>query len=92
MQEPAWDPEKARLNLARHGVSFGEGQEAVLDRLSRSWPDTAHSGAEERAIVIGESRRGRLLTVVVVLDEEGKMRIISARRATKRERHAYEDL
>jgi uncharacterized DUF497 family protein len=41
--------------------------------------------------VIGESTRGRLLFVVITTDAEGKMRIISARRATKRERHAYED-
>ena len=43
-------------------------------------------------IVIGESIRGRLLFVVITTYSEGKMRIISARRATKRERHAYEDL
>jgi uncharacterized DUF497 family protein len=42
--------------------------------------------------VIGESIRGRLLFVVITTDSEGKMRIISARRATKRERHAYEAL
>jgi hypothetical protein len=92
MQDPPWDPEKARRNLAVHDVGFDEAQEAVLDELSRSWPDPEHSFDEERAIVIGHSARGRLLFVVVGLDDEGKMRIITARRATKRERHAYEDL
>ncbi len=91
MQQPPWDPEKARQNLAKHGVSFEEAQEAALDYLSRSWPDPGHSEAEARAVVIGESRIGRLLLVIVGTDAEGKMRIISARRATKRERHAYQD-
>jgi uncharacterized DUF497 family protein len=91
MQDPPWDPEKARRNLVAHGVSFDEALDAVLDSLSRSWPDPQHSFDEERAIVIGRSARGRLLFVIVGLDLGGKMRVISARRATKRERHAYED-
>jgi uncharacterized DUF497 family protein len=91
VQRPPWDPDKERENRARHGVGFDDAQEAILDRLSRRWPDTEHSLEEPRSIVIGESTRGRLLFVVVTTDAEGKMRIISARRATKRERHAYED-
>ncbi len=92
VQRPPWDPDKERSNRARHGVGFDEVQEAILDRLSRRSPDTEHSLDEPRFIVIGESIRGRLLLVVVTTDVEGKMRIISARRATKRERHAYEDI
>ena len=92
MQEPPWDLSKDRENRAKHGVSFDEAREAVLDPLSRAYPDPDHSSDEPRWIVIGESSHGRQLVVVVVTDREGKMRIISARRATKRERHAYEDL
>jgi len=91
VQRPPWDPHKERENRATHGVGFDEAEEAVLDRLSRSWRDSEHSDDEPRSIVIGESIRGRLLFVVVTTDTEGKMRIISARRATKRERHAYQD-
>ena len=92
MQRPPWDPDKERSNRARHGVGFDEAQEAILDRLSRGWPDAEHSFGEPRFIVVGESTSGRLLFVVVTADAEGKMRIISARRATKRERHVYEDI
>jgi uncharacterized DUF497 family protein len=91
VQRPPWDPRKERENRATHGVGFDEAEEAVLDRLSRSWRDSEHSDDEPRSIVIGESLRGRLLFVVVTTDTEGMMRIISARRASKRERHAYED-
>jgi uncharacterized DUF497 family protein len=91
VQRPPWDRNKARENRATHGIGFDEAQEAVLDRLSRSRRDPEHSYDEPRSIVIGESIRGRLLFVVISTDAEGKMRIISARRATKRERHAYED-
>lgn len=92
VQKPPWDPEKARENFVKHGIGFEEAREAALDELSRARPDPGHSADEDRWIVIGTSRRGRLLFVVVATDAEGKMRIISARRATKRERHAFEDL
>jgi uncharacterized DUF497 family protein len=91
VQRPRWDPNKELENRAKHGVDFDEAQQAVLDRLSRAWPDPEHSDGEPRFIVIGEPAQGRLLFVVITMDAEGKMRIISARRATKRERHAYED-
>jgi uncharacterized DUF497 family protein len=92
VQRPPWDPNKERSNRARHGVGFDGAQEAILDRLSRGWPDAEHSFGDPRIIVIGESISGRLLFVVATADAEGKMRIISARRATKRERHVYEDI
>lgn len=91
VQQPPWDPNKERENRATHGVGFDEAVEAVLEQLARAWPDPDHSHDEPRSIVIGESVGGRLLFVVVTTDTEGKMRIISARRATKRERHAYEN-
>jgi uncharacterized DUF497 family protein len=85
-----WDPEKERQNWAKHGVSFAEAGEAILDPEFRMWPDTSHSREEARSIVVGKTNRLRLLTVVIVDDEQGTIRVISARRATKRERYAYE--
>lgn len=84
-----WDPEKAEANLRKHRVSFEEAQTVPDSRLARWFNDQAHSEAEERSWVIGPSTLGTLL--VVVTSEGGpKPRIISAWRATKRERRAYE--
>ena len=90
MQDRPWDPEKARSNLAEHGVAFEEARSIVLDPLTRFWPDNEHSVAEDRVIAIGIRRSGGALFIVIAIDRQGRMRIISARRATKRERHADE--
>ena len=92
VQRPPWDPEKARTNFDKHGVTFEEARVALNHPLARQWPDPEHSDDEERSIVIGLSPGGRLLLIVTATGANGKMRIISARRATKRERHAYEDV
>jgi uncharacterized DUF497 family protein len=84
-----WDPDKAIENDWQHGVSFDEAETAVNHALSRTVPDLEHSSLEERFRTIGWSDPGRLL--VVVTSEGGlRPRIISAWRATKRERDAYE--
>lgn len=83
-----WDPEKARINLAKHGVSFEEAKEALMHPLARREPDPRSVGFEDRFRVVGWTRRGTL--VVVIASAARPPRIISARRATKRERHAYE--
>lgn len=85
-----WDAEKDRVNLAKHGVSFEEAETVMRSALARLQLDLPHSAAERRERVTGWSFRGRLLTVVVSVSGP-RPRIISARRATKRERHAYED-
>jgi uncharacterized DUF497 family protein len=90
--EPPWDPEKARRNFAKHSVTFDEARFAVNHPLSREWPDVTHSDSEARSIFIGPSPTGQILFVVVAANADGMIRYISARRATKRERHAYEDL
>jgi uncharacterized DUF497 family protein len=83
------DPENAHRNLIKHRVSFGEAESAFADEYAREIDDPEHSLDEERLILIGRSHRGRLL--VVVFTERGEsMRIISARKATKQERNAYE--
>jgi hypothetical protein len=84
-----WDPDKALENEREHGVSFDEAETAVDNRLSRTVPDLEHSSLEDRFRTIGWSDLGRLL--VVVTSQGGRRpRIISAWRATKRERNAYE--
>jgi uncharacterized DUF497 family protein len=84
-----WDARKAARNLRKHGVSFGEASTVIGDPLSRTIPDPLHSGREDRWVTLGMSSRGRKL--VVVLTERGdRIRIISARKATRRERRNYE--
>jgi hypothetical protein len=85
-----WDDAKARKNATKHGVTFEEAQSVFGDRLSSTFPDPDHSLEEDRLITIGTSDRNRLL-VVSHTDREGRTRIISARKATRRERNAYEE-
>ena len=89
--EYEWDPDKDLANRRKHGVSFQEAETACRDRQATVVRDLRHADAEERYLVFGISRRGRLLFVVTAPTSRGTIRIISARRATKRERHAYED-
>lgn len=89
MSTYTWDVEKARVNLAKHGVSFDEAATVPDSALARWFPDRGHSDEEDRTWVIGPSSEGRLL--LVVTSEGGpEPRIISAWRATKRERREYE--
>jgi len=84
-----WDPDKATANLRRHRVDFSEAAGALEDPLSTTFPDEAHSEQETRFLTIGASHRGRIL-VVAHTERDDTIRIISARRATRREREFYE--
>jgi hypothetical protein len=85
-----WDATKALSNLDKHGVSFEEAVSAFADMLSRTIPDPDHSADEERYVLIGQSRRGRL--VVVVHTERGdRIQLISVRLASKREKREHEE-
>jgi uncharacterized DUF497 family protein len=84
-----WDPEKAAGNVRRHRVSFNEAATVLDDPLSTTFPDEAHSEGEMRFVTVGVSQRGRLL-VVAHTERNDTIRIISARRATRRERELYE--
>jgi uncharacterized DUF497 family protein len=85
-----WDDNKARSNLKTHGVSFDEAKTVFVNRLAFIFADEAHSTEEEREIIIGHSLSNRLLLVCFI--ERGEViRIISARRATKKERNDYEE-
>ena len=85
-----WDPKKARLNVKSHGISFDEASTAFRDPLSRTIADPLHSEEEERFVLIGRSIEGRLL-VIVHTERGGRIRIISARLATNKERFSYEE-
>jgi uncharacterized protein len=84
-----WDRAKAAVNLKRHRVSFHEAAAVLEDPLSTTFPDEAHSEAELRFLTIGASARGHIL-VVAHMERNDTVRIISARRATRREREFYE--
>ena len=84
-----WDPRKAPSNLAKHGVSFEEASTAFQGTLSITIGDPLHSRDEERFVLIGWSCRNRLL-VVVHTERGDRIRIISLRPATRRERLRYE--
>ncbi len=84
-----WDEEKAAKNLKNHRISFEETKTVFNDPLSITVADPNYSIDEDRYIDIGMSSQGRLL--VVVYTERGQnIRLISSRKATKREQRAYE--
>jgi uncharacterized DUF497 family protein len=85
-----WDPEKARRNLAKHGVSFDEASAAFEDPLSLTIDDPDHSQGEQRLLLLGETPSGRLVVVAHLADDE-TVRIISARLAERHERRTYEE-
>ena len=85
-----WAPQKAKINLKKHGVSFSEASTAFEDVLSLTIDDPLHSSDEERLVLIGMSFKNRL-TIVVHTERGDNIRIISARKATKKERKYYEN-
>jgi len=84
-----WDPQKAQINQEKHGVSFDEASTTFEDPLSLTIDDPLHSRDEERLVHIGLSYKNRIL-IVVHTERGDNIRIISARKATKRERKYYE--
>ena len=84
-----WDPQKAKQNLKKHGVSFEEALTVFFDPLSATFDDPDHSVDEYREITVGLSSRGRLL-VVAHTEREESLRIISARPANAHERKRHE--
>jgi uncharacterized protein len=86
-----WDKDKAAANLKKHGITFDEAGTVFADPLAVIFDDQKHSLEETREIIVGHSVASRLL--LVSFTERGKdlVRIISARKATKRERKDYEE-
>jgi hypothetical protein len=85
-----WDRRKDSANQRKHGVGFAEASTAFDDPLSTTIPDPDHSPDEERFVIAGMSSKRRLLIVVHTIRGE-RIRLISARLATKHERRNYEE-
>jgi hypothetical protein len=85
-----WDPNKGKENLEIHGVSFDEAGTAFRDTLSLAIYDPLHSEAEDRFVLLGNSYKDRLLVVVHTVRGDN-IRLISARKASKKERKQYEE-
>jgi uncharacterized protein len=87
-----WDERKNTSNRAKHGVWFEEAQSVFDDPLARVFCDPEHSEQEDRFILLGMSLAGRTLVVVHCYSEANSLvRIISARKATKKEIQDYEE-
>jgi uncharacterized DUF497 family protein len=90
-----WDPQKASLNLTKHGVAFSQAASVFLDPLAATVPDDEHSDGELRWVTLGWSGTGAFLVVIHTYEEveagSASVRIISARRATASEMRDYEE-
>jgi uncharacterized DUF497 family protein len=85
-----WDRNKAASNLKKHGISFPEAATVFGDPLSITFPDPEHSIDESRYITIGLSINRKII-ILAHADRENRIRIISARLATRKERRFYEE-
>jgi len=87
-----WDTRKAAVNRTKHGVSFEEAATVCGDPQALDGPDLRHSEKERRSLRLGRAATGRVLIVAYTLRRRGdgeSIRIISARRASRKERAAY---
>jgi uncharacterized DUF497 family protein len=85
-----WDPRKAVANLRKHEVSFDEAATAFADPFGIVVDDPRHSTGEARVALLGHSESGRLLAVMFT-ERGDRIRLISARKATRREHRHYEE-
>ncbi len=83
-----WDVDKAAANLKKHGIRFEEAATSLLDPLALAQEDASSEG-EARWVLVGMSSRARLLTVVYTLRGDHRIRLISARKATRKEADYY---
>lgn len=87
-----WDPRKSRTNATKHGVSFEEAATAFFDEEALLMEDPDHSDSEDRFLLLGMSSALRELVVShCYRQDDGAIRIISARKAVPRERRQYRD-
>lgn len=90
MYEFEWDINKSKVNELKHNVSFEEAVTVFGDPLALYFDDEEHSIGENRGIIIGNSIRNRSL-IVVYIESNVKIRIVSSRLLTKKEKKSYED-
>jgi uncharacterized DUF497 family protein len=86
-----WDEDKAASNVAKHGIAFDEASTVFGDPLAVIFDDEEHSRGELREIIIGDSVLDRLWLAAFTERGDEIVRIISARKATKREREDHEE-
>ena len=86
-----WDPRKATENLKKHRVSFDEAMTVFTDPFALSFDDPDHSMDEKRFITIGMSSKNRIIFLAHADGAEDRIRIISARTASKTEAHDYQE-
>ena len=87
-----WDPKKEKSNIQKHGISFAEAVTVFYDPLAKITSDPDHSAAEDRHILIGHSQKSRLLFVVHIFrNEDDTVRIVSARKATRKETKDFQE-
>lgn len=85
-----WDPRKATANLRKHGVSFEDAQDAFRDPHAKSWFDSELAVFEDRYQLLAQSRRRNILLLIsYCFPSDDRVRIISARRASKSEKKQY---
>ncbi|MFN2500480.1 MAG: BrnT family toxin [Pyrinomonadaceae bacterium] len=84
-----WDEDKAAANLRKHRISFDEAKTVFADPFAITIDDPEHSAEEQRFIDIGTSAAGNVL--VVSYTERGTIRLISSRKASRKERRIYEE-
>ena len=85
-----WDDTKNRENQRKHGVSFEEAQSVFFDDEALEFPDPDHSSDEDRFLLLGRSYHLRILVICHCFRvSESVIRLISARKATPKERHTY---
>jgi uncharacterized DUF497 family protein len=86
-----WDLDKEKENIRKHNISFAYAAEVFHDDHRLVWYDVGHSGEEDRYINIGKTDDEVVVFVVETESNEDELRIITARKANKRERKAYAD-
>ena len=86
-----WDDKKAELNALKHGISFEMAAFAFDDPYALIVEDEKHSAHERRQWLIGDSGESVLIVVFTTRPPRGNIRIVSARRANRRERRMYEE-
>lgn len=84
-----WDEEKRQSNRRKHGVDFADAVEVIFDELAITIEDPDHHD-EQRFITIGTDTQSRVLVVVYAYRGKNAIRMISARKADRRERQQYE--
>jgi len=87
-----WDRNKVQSNIQKHKISFEEATSVFEDVHARMIPDPDHSETEDRFILLGYSRKARVLTVVHCYQgKDETIRIISARKSTRKEEAQYRE-